>query len=360
MKLRANIWIALALGSMAAAYFVVDGSSSAAAENSAHVKKVRVATVETASDPRQLRFSGITRAAQRARLAFSLGARLQSRDVEVGDVVKRGQVLARLDDREVKNGLITTKAALAEAQARRAQLERDVERVEKLVAAKAATAEELEKTRAGLESLRAGEDAAASRLHDMERMLGETSIRAPFDGTVTEVLAEPGEFVGPGKGVLLISGQGDIEVEVELPETLVPQLQPGAEVAVTVAMLGDRLVAGKIRSLGRSAAGPGQLFPVVVALDKEALVPAGVTAELGFRVGEVATLSVPVGAVVDPGGRRPAVFKIEGAVVRKVQVEVGSLLGGRVTVRSSLVAGDLVVVGGQRGLLDGDAVEVEK
>jgi RND family efflux transporter MFP subunit len=363
VKLRPDILIALVLAAAAGTYFAMGSAIPAESGAAASVKKVRVAAVENASDPRELRFSGVTRAAQRARLSFSLGARLAGRPVEVGDQVKRGQVLARLDDSEVKNGLATARATLAEAQARRGQLERDVERVEKLHAAKAATAEELEKTRTGLESLVAASDAAGARVREVERLVGETSLRAPYDGTITEVLAEPGEFVGPGRPILILSGEGDTEVQLEVPESLLGQLQPGAPVPVKVSMLGGRSVTGQIRSLGRSAAGPGQLFPVVVSLDPAAGVPAGATAELAFRVGDSATLSVPVGAVVDPGGRRPAVFRIEkgtsGEVVRKVQVELGSLVGGRVTVRGSLAAGDRVVVGGQRGLLDGDGVEVE-
>lgn len=362
MKLHKNrhinhIWIVLALAGLGSAYFAVDSSAPAAGEGELAKKKVRVAAVEQASDPRELRFSGVTRSAQRARLSFAIGARLESRPVEVGDQVKRGQVLARLDSLEVKNGLATAQATLAEARARRSQLERDAQRVENLVAVKAATTEELEKTQAGLESLRAIEEGASSRVRELERLLGETGLRAPYDGTVTEVLAEPGEFVGPGRPIVTLSGEGDTEVQVEVPEMLLPQLVPGAVVPVQVAMLG-REVSGQIRSLGRSAAGPGQLFPVVVALDKAAGVPAGATAELSFRLSESAALSVPVGAVVDPGGRRPAVFKVDGNLVRKVSVEVGSLLGSRVTVKGELAAGDRVVVGGQRGLLDGDGVEV--
>jgi RND family efflux transporter MFP subunit len=363
VKLRPDILIALVLAAAAGTYFAVDAANQPAAAAFSSVKKVRVAAVENAADPRELRFSGITRAAQRARLSFSIGARLAARPVEVGDQVKRGQVLARLDDSEVRNGLATARATLAEAEARRGQMGRDVERVEKLHAAKAATAEELEKTRTGLESLVAAADAAGARVREVERLVGETSLRAPYDGTITEVLAEPGELVGPGRPIFILSGEGDTEVQLEVPESLLGQLLPGAPVPVKVSMLGDRAVNGQIRSLGRSAAGPGQLFPVVVSLDPAAGVPAGATAELAFRVGESAALAVPVGAVVDPGGRRPAVFKIEkggaGELVRRVPVEVGSLLGGKVIVAGALAAGDRVVVGGQRGLLDGDAVEVE-
>ena len=134
-------------------------------------KRVRTALVETASGSRHLRFSGVTRAAQRARLGFAVGGRLVERTVDVGDRVETGQVLARVEDREVQNAIATARGALAEVAARRAQAERDVQRVAELVQAKAATSEELEKTRAGLDAVAAAEEAAQARLDETERLL---------------------------------------------------------------------------------------------------------------------------------------------------------------------------------------------
>ncbi len=365
MKIRPHIVIALVAGRLRSAPTSPSTPATRRPPARPHsaVKKVRVAAVETASDPRQLRFSGITRAAQRAKLSFSLGARLKSREVEVGDVVKRGQILARLDDNEVKNGLATAAAALAEAQARRGQLERDVERVEKLAAAKAATPEELEKTthrpRIGTRRRSGGGFAAARGRAAAERNRAPRALRRHRHrgaGRARRVRRPRQNHPHP-LGRRRYRGAGrDPGVRC------LPQLQPGAEVPVKVAMLGEQPVAGTIRSVGRSAAGPGQLFPVVVALDPAANVPPGATAELGFRVGEDAALSVPVGAVVDPGGRRPS------ALQNRRPGKGGAQGGGRGRqparrpghgASGNLVAGDRVVVGGQRGLLDGDRVEVE-
>ena len=333
-------------------------------------KRVRTALVETASGSRHLRFSGVTRAAQRARLGFAVGGRLVERTVDVGDRVETGQVLARVEDREVQNAIATARGALAEVAARRAQAERDVQRVAELVQAKAATSEELEKTRAGLDAVAAAEESAQARLDETERLLEETTLVAPYAGTVLETLVEPGEHVVPGRPVVSLAGRGDLELEVEVPESVVLRLRKGATVDVVVPFLGETF-SGKLHSIGRSAAGPGRLFPVVARLPGDRLV-AGATAELALSIDSDEALAVPIAAVINPGGRSPAIFRVEGGPggdthVSKVRVEVGSLLSGihggsddRVTVTPlegfTLEPGDRVVVGGQRGLLEGEQV----
>lgn len=327
------------------------------------VKRVRVAEVETAADHRELRFSGVTRAARHARLAFSIGGRVVSRPVDVGDRVAAGQALARLDGRELENAVATARGALAEVAARRAQIERDVERARRLVAAKAATEEELEKTRAGLDAARAAEDTAGARLAETERMLDEAVLKAPYAGTATEVALEPGEYASPGKTVIVLSGDGDLELEVEVPESVVPHVREGVETEIEVPLMG-LTARGRVKTVGRTAAGPGRLFPVVVTIPEKSGVAVGATAELRLALAADDALAVAVEAVVNPGGRRPAVFRVidgDEPRVEKIAVEVGTLLGDRVIVRAAeLAAGDLVVVGGQRGLLDGEVVDVEE
>ncbi len=357
---------------LATAAFLAAGASpvpAREAEEAEVLKRVKVAVVEAARTSRELRFSGTTRAARRARLAFSLGGRIVARPVEIGDRVARGQLLARLDDKEVANAVASARAALAEIEARRSQGERDLERAERLAAAKAATREELERAAAAAAALRAAEDAARARLAEAERQLGETRLTAPFAGTVTDVLFEPGELARPGVPVVSLAGDGEIEVEVEVPESVVPRVAAGDAVELRLPVLGGEAVPGRIESVGRTAAGPGRLFPVVATADADRLV-AGATAELVLKLTNDDALTLPVEAVVDPGGRRPAVFRVVDAGagarrVEKVPVEVGALAGDaggavRITVRGELEAGDLVVVGGQRGLLDGERVEVQR
>lgn len=363
LKPRSRILI-LSAAAVAAAIYLAADSEPLASDVRPGLKRVRAASVEAASEHRELRFSGVTRAALRARLSFSVGGRLTARPAEVGDRVKKGEVLARLDDREPGNAVAAARGALAEVRARRSQAERDVERARRLVEARAATAEELERTLSALDAVRAAEEAARARLDESERQLGETRLAAPWDGTVTEVELEPGEYAGPGRPVVVLSGDGDLELEVEVPESVVPEIEKGDEVDVLVPLLGET-VRARIDSVGRTAAGPGRLFPVVARFPEASGVVVGATAELALALHSDHALAVPVEAVVNPGGGRPALFRLTAADgltrVEKVYVDIGSLLGDRVTVRApSLGAGDRVVVGGQIGLLDGEAVEVEE
>lgn len=372
-SLRSLFVVALLLGG---AFYLAADSTPRDADPDDLVNRVLVGTVDTAEERRELRFSGVTRAEKHARVGFTVGGRLVSRAVEVGDAVAEGEVMARVDDREIRHALAAAEGALAEVRARRRQLERDVERVGTLVEAKAATGEELEQTRAGLDGARAAEQAAEARLAEAERMLREAELDAPFAGTVTDVLLEPGEQVVPGRPVVILSGDGDLELEVEVPEAVVLRLSADREVDVHVPFLG-RKVRGTIDSLGRSAVGPGRLFPVVARIPADAGLVAGATAELVLSLETDQALSVPVAAVINPGGRQPALFRVDAldededggdgrARVQRLDVEVGDLLGDlrndRVTVRpaadGALEAGDRVVVGGQRGLLDGETVIV--
>lgn len=365
--LRRSRNLLISLAAVAGAIYLAAGSEPLASSAGAGVKRVRVAAVEAASEHRELRFSGTTRAVRRSRLSFSLGGRLVARPVEVGDRVAKGELLARLDDREAANAVATARGALAEIRARRAQAERDLARARRLAEAKAATEEELEKTRAGLDAVAAAEETARARLDEAERRLAETRLEAPYAGAVTEVFFEPGEYAGPGRPVVALSGDGDLELEVEVPESVVPHVEKGREVDVVVPLLG-RTVSGVIDSVGRTAAGPGRLFPVVATIPEASGVVVGATAELALVLESDDALAVPVEAVVNPGGRRPALFRVVeadgGTRVEKVYLEVGSLLGDRVTVRAEddgrLAPGDRVVVGGQRGLLDGEDVQVEE
>lgn len=361
MKITSRLFL-IALATVSAAmYLSADAQNPASETSESHLKIVELANVESAVEHRQLRFSGVTRAVRRARLSFSTGGRLIDRPAVAGLVVKKGEVLARLDQRKLSNGVARAKGSLAELAARRAQSERDLERAQQLAAAKAATDEEVERSRAGVEALMAAEEAAEAQLRETERQLGETVLRAPFAGTITETLYEPGEFAEVGRPVVVLSGDGEIELSVEVPESVMPHVQVGQEVLLDLPVIG-RQVPGTIKSVARTALGSGRLFPILVDIPMTPGLAAGSTAELILELSTDNALTVPVEAVVNPGGYQPSIFRLVSNAaamqVEKVEIEVGSLLGDRVTVSGALQVGDRVVVGGQRGLLDGETVEI--
>lgn len=323
------------------------------------VQRVRTVVTEAATEGRRLRFSGVTRAARRAELSFSVPGRLERRPVEVGGRVAAGQVLARLDTVELANAVDAAAASLAEIEARRSQAERERQRVGRLFALEAATAEELEQAQAAGDALEAGRTSAEVRLREARRRLAEGTLRAPYTGTVTDVLAEPGEYLAAGHPVVALSGDGEVEVEVGVPEPLLPHLSPGHPIAVSLPLLRGAEASGRVRSVGRAAVGAGRLFPLVVALgDGPGLVP-GLTAELWVEEPAAGGFAVPVDAVLNPGGSDPAIFLVRGGVAVRVPVTLERLESDRAVVRGDLAPGERVVVAGLSGLVDGDRVEVE-
>lgn len=321
-------------------------------------RSVKVTKVQPADFVREIRFSGVTRAVDRAKLSFTVGERLISRPVEVGNHVEKDQVLARLDDRKITHSVAVAEAALREIEARMEQVATDRARFESLVKASASAAVELERVVEKERVLIASKAAAEARLQEAKRMLKETVLRAPFSATVTEVLIEPGEFATPGGPVVVLSGDGDVEIEVEVPESLILNLSKGEPVKVDLPLAGRKGLTGRIEYLGRTALGPGRLFPVLVSIDDDSQAAPGMTAEVLFQSQVISSLCVPLAAVINPGGESPELFVVRDGRVHKVMVEVGEIVGNRVTVEGQLKPEESVVSGGHLSLLDGDRVEV--
>lgn len=341
-------------------YFEECASSKPAPSSRPEKRLVKAANVRPADNARHIRFSGITRAVDRARLAFTIGERLLTRPVEVGSHVEAGDLLATLDNRKISNELSALELSLRELDARISQVKRDRKRYEMLVGSHASAKVQLEKILEQEKVLLASRAAGEVRLREAKRVLKEAILKAPFAGTVTEVLLEPGEIAQPGAPIVVLSGDGQVEVEIEVPESLISRLSEGMKATVDLPLARRKGLGGEVKYLGRTALGLGRLFPVVVAVDPTEEVAAGMTAEVVFSIERRSQLSVPIAAVVNPGGQIPALFRIRDGKAEKIRIEVSEIVGDQVTVRGPLNVDDVVVVGGHMALLDGDPVEVAR
>lgn len=324
----------------------------------AAARTVRVAPVVATTDGREITLSGTVRAKRRTEASFSIGGRLEARPVDVGTRVAAGQVLARIDGRAWAHEAARAEAAVAELEIRVAQARRDLARVTKLFEARAATAEEREQVEASERAVASARDAAAAVAAEARRLVEETVLRAPFAGTVRDVRLEPGEYAEPGAAVVVLDGDGAVEIEVEVPEWAAGRIREGARVPIALPAAPEIRLEGTVTEVGRTAAGAGRLFPVVVRCPPDAPVAAGATAEVTLSIEGEPALAVPLRAVLNPGGRDAAVFRVQGDTARRVRVEPDRIRGELVSVRGELGAGDLVVVAGQASLGDGDTVTI--
>lgn len=359
MDLKRIVTTVAGTGFLAGALVMTAGSDTPSPEVGAEraPRRVELAAVEDAAASRSIRLAGVTRAVERAQLSFSIPARLATRGVEIGDRVRASQLLASLDGREYRLAEQAAAASLAELEVRLEQARREEVRTRTLAALEAATAEELEQRIAAVSALAAAADAAAARLAETRRLIAESTLEAPFAGTVTAVHLEPGEWVAPGRPVVELAGNGAVEVSVEVPESSWARIAVGQPVSVDLPFVGLELE-GRITSIASVSMGPGGLFPTEVQIEPRPGLAAGLAAVVVLPLAAESALTVPLKAVLNPGSSSPSVFRIVDGRAERVAVRPGQLLGDRIVVEGTLAAGDRVAVAGHTALADGDAVEV--
>jgi RND family efflux transporter MFP subunit len=321
------------------------------------VSRVELGRVRAGNQRQGARFAGVTQAKNRAVLSFAVPARVAERPVISGSRVTQGAILARLDDGEFRNAANLARATAAELKAQWEQARRDRRRIEKLTAERVATVSDLEKAATREKALEASRQAAAARLKEARRLLDETVLRAPFGGTVTGLYVQPGEWAVPGQPAIELTGDGDIELVVEVPESVVTRMSAGQPVKVLLPFTGNQTIPGRISTVARAAIAAGRLFPVKVDLAAAPGLSAGLTAQLLVELAAENTLTVPLAAVVNPGASQPFIFIYDQGRVSRRPVALGPMVDDRIVVRGAVAEGDQVVVTGQSQLADGDRVE---
>jgi membrane fusion protein, multidrug efflux system len=358
MKIKRHINIIVGFLFLAAAVALwAMPPKTAAPARSDGVSRVELDRVRAGDHRQGARFAGVTQAKNRAVLSFSVPARVIERPVTAGSRVDRGAVLARLDDGEYRNAADLAEAAVAELKTQWEQACRDRRRIQKLTASRVATVSDLEKVTTREKSLEAALQAATARLEEARRLLHETVLKAPFDGTVTGLHIQAGEWAGPGQPAIELTGDGDIELVVEVPESAVTRLSAGQPVKVLLPFAGNRVIPGRISTVARAAIAAGRLFPVKVDLADAPGLRAGLTAQLLVELAAENTLTVPLAAVVNPGASQPFIFIYDQGRVSRRPVVLGTMIDDRIVVRGDVTEGDQVVVTGQSQLADGDRIE---
>jgi RND family efflux transporter MFP subunit len=306
------------------------------------------------------RLTGELRARHEATLYAEASGRIDRFRADVGQAVRKGDVLVEMDRSAAAIGVEQARAAKGVAEAALENAQAALRRTEDLARGEAASAAALEQATIGVKQARAAVAQAAAALAGAEDRLADHAIRAPFDGVVTARLKSAGEYVAtvPPTPLLALVDPGSVEVRVQVPEAAVELLRPGLVLPATVSPSGKPFRA-RVRALG--AAVDPQTRTVDVRADVEGEVFAalrpGALAQIEIpAAGE--GLFLPAATVHAEGGEAPWVWLVEAERVTRRPVEVDRVGPGIVRVRAGLGEGDLVVADGAPGLADGARVKV--
>ena len=288
--------------------------------------------------------------------AESNGTRLSEVRVNVGDVVRRGQVLATFVADMAQADLAQSKAAVAEAEATLAEAGANAQRARELQASGALSAQQINQLLTAERTAQARLDALRAGARVQQLRLAQTQVLAPDHGVISARSATVGAVVPAGMELFRLIRQGRLEWRAEVVASELAQVKPGQAVRVTVA--GGAAVPGKVRMVAPTVDAATRNGIVYVDLPQPGPAKAGMFARGEFEVGSSNALSLPQAAVLLRDGFS-YVFKL-GAdnKVTQTKVTVGRRLGERIEVTGGLDAAARVVASGAGFLADGDTVRV--
>jgi RND family efflux transporter MFP subunit len=292
-------------------------------------------------------------------LSAEVGGTVEAIAADVGDVVKKGQVLARLDAAPLRIARDTRAAEVERARVRlslaRRALARDQALHEQGTVADPALEEAELTARLAAADLRLAELA----LKDAERDLANTRIVAPADGEVTRRFPEPGAVLAPGAPVFHLARTGHIRLVPGVSERQVVHVREGEAVAVSFDALPGRAFTGTVVRVGAVDEAGQAAFPVEVRVDNpDRAIRPGMVARLDLK-GETVEHAVTIPAVaLRHGESGVGVFLAEDGTARRVPVRVAALVDESAVVTEGLQAGAQVIVVGQSALRGGEPLTV--
>jgi multidrug efflux system membrane fusion protein len=318
--------------------------------------------VAAATGPTGMSFAGEIKARHETALSFRVAGMLASRPVDLGDRVRKGQLLASLDDADYKLAVQTVKAQLTSARADLDFTREDLQRYRELLDQHVVSPPEFDRRRTAF-------TAAKERVAALEAQLGQavnqadyTELRADGDGVVTAVAAETGQVVAAGQPVLTLARLGEQEVSADIPEHRVGQVHPGQEAAVTLWAGGRRLKA-RIREIAAAADPASRTYRVrATLLQGQDTARLGMTATLWIDAAGPAGAAIPLSAVFSPQQlpEPPRVWLVDEAqlTVRSVPVRLSGILSAERVAVEGLTPGQLVVSTGVQRLAEGQKVRI--
>ena len=236
--------------------------------------------------------------------AFRIDGKIIERKVEVGSVVKKGQVLVRLDASDTSLNAAAALADVRAAEANRALAESEVNRQRLLVDKKFISQSSLDKYEAQLKTADALVNQAKAQAASSNNQSRYTALMADRDGVITQIHAEPGQVVKAGNMIAQIVDTKHIEVLVAVPESRMAKLKVGDAVAVKLWAAQAKTYQGKVREIAPAANSATRAFDVRVTIAyADEAVKLGMTAGVSFGESKSAEIIIPSAALTQVDGK---------------------------------------------------------
>ena len=343
------------------------------------IRPVKYGKVMMNGDALSETFSGSAQSSKESKVSFKVSGTLNRLNVKVGDVVRKGQLIAKVDQTDYsvqyQQSVANNKSSVTQIQSAKSQLvnsKATYQRIEKLYENGSVSISEFEQAKSGLELAEASYNAAIAQSSASEKQVESaqnqvrySSLFAPFSGVITAVMVEENELVGSGTPVASISALGNPEISVGIPEIFISKVKKNQNVEIVFSSISDQTFSGKVYEVGFSSLG-GSTYPVTVRIDKPTPeIRPGMVADVHFSFSngksEKQKMVTPIASVgEDNNGHFVFGLSKEGEnyTVKKKQVQIGELTPAGFEIKSGLSNGELVATAGLSILLDGMKVRL--
>lgn len=304
-------------------------------------------------------FAGTVEPRYQSQLGFQIAGRVAARDVTVGDVVKKGQRLAALDPTVTRFSLTRAEADVADAQAQAENATATETRTRKLIANSTVTQAQLDTAVANRDTAQARLAQAQSNLQKARDQFGWTELKADFDGVVTQRLAEVGQVLSAGQGVVTVARPEVREAVVDIPEELVGEMPRDGIFSVALQSAPELSATGKVREIAPFADPITRTRRIRMTLiDPPSSFRLGATITVSLMRKITPCVSLPATALFDGDGKSFVWIVAGGTKVERRAVTVAERMADRVSLSSGIAAGERVVVAGVDDLRDGQPVRI--
>ena len=336
-------------------------------EQSEVIRPVRYQKVLLAGSEQSRTFSGTSKAGTEANLSFRVSGTLTSVKVKVGDRLKKGALIASIDDSDAQLNYEKSLVALEKSRIQKETAKSTLDRIKGLYENNNVSLQDYEGAKTSYATANAAHDADKRNVDLQKRKLEYYKIYAPISGIVTAVNAEKNENVSPGQVIVVLSAGDDIEVLVGVPESFISKIKTGGNVTIKFSSIPGKVFDGVISEVGFDIS-RSSTYPVTVTLSAPTNdIRPGMSADVSFifsgrRNDRPGKIIAPVTAVgQDTKGNFVFVLNKDSDStyqVEKRMITVGALLPEGFEVTSGISENEFIATAGLNSLMDGMKVRL--
>lgn len=327
------------------------------------LRPVRYMTVSDDQVGRNRSFSGTSKSTQESRLSFKVSGTVTSVPAQIGQQLRKGDLIAQLDAANFVLQVEQAQASLVEAQAGGRNANSNYERTKGLYANDNASLNDLDSARAAAESAKAQVRAASKALEIARLNESYTRLYATANCSISSIDIEINENVSAGRQIAIVSCGDDLEISLDLPGSIIAGIDQNAQVSILFSAIPGVQFGGTVTEV--STAANSAAFPVVVQVhEKHPSLRSGLAAEVTFQFdvpSDVSSYVLPVAAIVKgPSGTFVFIVEPDGdsgqALVTTRPVKLGELTRIGVEILDGLSPGDRVITAGVSIVREGQRV----